>query len=52
MQYWDVSRVTSMSEVFVMFYNKKQNNCNFPDINGLDVSRVTTFVSIFWPVKN
>ena len=46
MQYWDVSRVTSMYAVFDMYYNGQYNACNIPDISGWDVSQVTKFVSI------
>ena len=47
MQDWDVSRVTSMSEVFNMVYNKGiYDNCFIPDISGWDVSQVTNFVGI------
>ena len=44
MQYWDVSQVTSMSEVFSQVFSNV-NKCDIPDISGWDVSQVTDFVS-------
>ena len=54
MQNWDVSQVTSMYQVFSMYYNDQTNKCDIPDISGWDVSQVTNFVSIIltWKEHN
>ena len=51
MQNWDVSQVTSMYQVFSMYYNGQDNECDIPDISGWDVSQVTDFVSIILTCK-
>ena len=51
MQYWDVSKVTSLSQVFQMYFDGQVNKCDIPDISGWDVSQVTTFVSIILTCK-
>ena len=51
MQNWDVSQVTSMYQVFKMYYNGQDNECDIPDISGWDVSQVTDFVSIILTCK-
>jgi len=52
MQNWDVSQVTSMYQVFSMYYNGQTNECDIPDISGWDVSQVTDFSWMFFYAKS